>query len=181
MSKLLACFGLVSSVMVGVPPAAAEEPPCWYTPRPTKEHPEPEFQQTEGCLAVEDGRIVLAEPHRQRLELDEHGLGWVVVGRQHFYAKEDGRLLPVLTYDNGPDPWAEGLVRSHVDGKVAYSNRDFEVVIPPEYDWGWPFEDGRARVCRDCRLEEPDSDGHRAVTGGTWLYIDRDGKEVDAP
>lgn len=155
------------------------DPDCWYTPRPTQANPEPEMEQTHGCLATEDGRAVLAPEHRSRLELDDHGIGWLVVGRQFYYAKKDGSLLPVLTYDNGPDPWAEGLVRSLTAGKVAYFNRAFEPVIPPQYDWGWPFEEGRARVCRGCILEPPDPDGHRAVTGGEWLFIDPSGQVVD--
>ena len=157
---------------------SGEDPDCWYTPWPTTENPAPEMAQAEGCLVLEVGHPVLAPAHRERIALEDQGIGWLVAGRQFYYTRADGSLLPVLTYDNGPDPWSEGLTRAWVEGKVAYYDRAFQQVIAPEYDWGWPFKDGRARVCRGCVLEAPDGDGHRAVTGGEWRFIDRSGKVV---
>jgi len=54
----------------------------------------------------------------------------------------------------------------------------FEAVIPPHhYDWGWPFENGRALVCLGCREGEPEGE-HRPVVGGRWGYVDKSGEEV---
>ncbi|NEV64594.1 WG repeat-containing protein [Thiorhodococcus minor] len=82
----------------------------------------------------------------------------------------------MATLDNGPDPFAEGLVRSRRAGRILYVDVHFREVIGPRYDWGWPFAQGRALVCRGCR---PLQDGeHSRVSGGRWGWIDRQGREV---
>ena len=63
-------------------------------------------------------------------------------------------------------------------GRIAYADRDFREVIGPRFSWGWPFSDGIAITCVDCRIGEPDADGHRAVTGGRWGAVDRSGRAV---
>ena len=60
---------------------------------------------------------------------------------------------------------------------IAYYDEDFELVIAPGYDWAWPFQDGRALVCKGCALT-PVEDGHKALEGGKWGYINKEGKEV---
>jgi hypothetical protein len=105
----------------------------------------------------------------------EHGLAAIAVGTW-YYLKRDGRSLQVVTYDNGPDTFSEGLVRSVVDGKLAYFDHSFRQVIAPRYDWGWPFEQGRALVCRGCTVQQAGE--HSMMVGGTWGYIDRAGVEV---
>jgi hypothetical protein len=87
-------------------------------------------------------------------------------------------LLQVLTFDNGADYFSEGLTRSLVGGKIAYFDRSFHQVISPKYDWGWPFEAGRALVCLGCSPTGFEKDGHSSVDGGKWGFIDKSGKEV---
>ena len=74
--------------------------------------------------------------------------------------------------------FSEGLTRSLVGGKIAYFDSSFHQVISPKYDWGSPFEAGRALVCIACKPSKPDDDGHFSVDGGAWEFIDRSGKEV---
>jgi hypothetical protein len=125
------------------------------------------------------GRVRIVPARLSQLSYDADGLASVWVrGRGWLYVKRDGETLEVLSEDNGPDPFSEGLVRSMRGGKVAYFDRSFRMVISPRYDFGWPFEGGRALVCLGCRTAPADSEGHRAVLGGLWGYIDRDGREV---
>lgn len=93
-----------------------------------------------------------------------------------YYVLPDGTERSVLTWDNGPDPFAEGLARSRQGDGIAYFDETLAIIIPATYDFGWPFEDGVALVCRGCR-PEPDGE-HTAMVGGSWGYIDRDGREV---
>ena len=106
----------------------------------------------------------------------------VRVGEHFYYFRRDGRSARVPTWDNWADDFAEGLVRTvrTVDGveKFGYLDRELAVVIAPRFDWAFPFEGGRARVCIGCRLGPPDGDGHSEVSGGLWGYVDRAGKEV---
>jgi len=112
---------------------------------------------------------------------DDYASLWV--DGEWYYVRPDGTSMPVIAWDNGPDPFSEGLARTRRDGKIGYFDESFEMVIPPKYDFGWPFEDGRARVCLGCGPEaDPDgehaADEHTAIVGGLWGYIDRDGVEV---
>jgi hypothetical protein len=109
------------------------------------------------------------------LKYDANGLGSVVIDGKWYYVNADGRMQAVVTYDNGPDEFRNGLARTLVAGKIAYFDSTFRIVIPPQYDWGLPFENGMALVCLGCRIAGPDSDGHRAVVGGLWGCIDPGG------
>ena len=106
------------------------------------------------------------------------GLAQAFIDRSWYYIKRDGSTLPVITYDNGADYFAEGLVRSRVDGKTAYFDTQFKQTIPPKYDWAWPFEHGKALVCIGCVEAAPDGPEHRMVVGGRWGYIDHQGHEI---
>lgn len=90
-------------------------------------------------------------------------------------------MLPVLTYDNGPDYFVEGLTRARIGGKIGYYDQHLRQVIAPRYDWGSPFEHGRAEVCNGCKPVPTDADGHTVMVGGTWATIDRHGNEVVPP
>lgn len=130
------------------------------------------------CAVREGGRIRVSETHLARMSYSEEGLASALIDRQWYYLRRDGKSLPVLTYDNGPDFFSEGLTRSLVDGKMAYFDIELRQVIAPKYDWGWPFEDGRALVCLGCKAGAPDGDGHTSITGGKWSYIDKKGAKV---
>jgi WG repeat protein len=112
------------------------------------------------------------------MSFSSDGLAQAFIDGQWHYIKRNGDTLPVITYDNGADYFSEGLVRSIRNGKIAYYTADFAQAVPPRYDWGWPFENGRALVCRGCKKDETDKSEHIPVVGGEWGYIDRHGIEV---
>ena len=99
-----------------------------------------------------------------RLRFDRHGIAavWMEGLKGFYYVGRDGHMVPVVAYDNGPDAFVEGRARTQVDGKIGYIDRKLRVVIPPRYDWGFPFEHGKAVVCSGCALK-PD---RRAPAGG---------------
>jgi len=157
---------------------AGEGVECWYCARPTETTPHPELEVYENCVVRVEGRQLFSKEHLNRIRFDSHGLASALIGDQHYYIKPDGAMLAVLPFDNGPDYFSEGLTRSVVNGKMAWFNRRFDEVIPPRYDWGWPFEGGRALVCKGCFAEPSDGNGHSRITGGLWGYIDRQGEEI---
>lgn len=79
-------------------------------------------------------------------------------------------------FDNGPDYFEEGLARSRVGGKIAYLDRTLRPRIVTGYDWGSPFEHGRADVCVGCRMEREGE--HSVVVGGKWGVVDHMGRVV---
>lgn len=137
-----------------------------------------ELETFEHCAFQASGVWRLLDEHLQAMTFDDNGLAAIRIGARHFLVNRSGRTLPVVTYDNWADDFSEGLVRSPLAGKLAYFDHEFRLVIAPKYDWGWPFREGRALVCKGCSPQAADADGHRAVTGGQWGYIDRNGNEI---
>jgi hypothetical protein len=79
-----------------------------------------------------------------------------------FLVRPDGYAMPTHPFDNGADYFCEGLVRHVLDRKFGYMNADLDVVVPPTYDFAFPFGGGHGVVCADCRFE-PDGE-HTSVT-----------------
>jgi len=113
------------------------------------------------------------------------GMSWVGL---YDYAREAGlpdadyyvlnaeNYLPVIHFDNGPDWFVDGLVRSRQQGKIGYWDDNFRNRIAPQFDYASQFEEGRALVCNGCK---PQRNGeHVALAGGEWFYIDKSGKRV---
>jgi hypothetical protein len=151
---------------------------CSYTPKGTNVDPLPELQEYKNCGISKNGKIILYKHHLQQLRFDRYKHGIILIAQQYYYVKPDGSMLAVISFDNGADEFREGLTRSLVNNKIAYFNRKFNQVIAPKYDWGWPFENGRALVCRGCKKMPPDDDGHQGMTGGAWGYINKKGEEI---
>lgn len=163
------------TVFLGVAAGSPDFPlDCLYGSR----EPTAGLESHPGCAVREGGRVRVSEAHLAQMSFSEEGLASALIDRQWYYLRRDGKLLPVLTYDNGPDSFSEGLTRSLVDGKMAYFDAELRQVVAPKYDWGWPFEDGRALVCLGCKAGAPDGDGHTSIKGGRWSYIDKNGTEV---
>lgn len=170
MSRLIPALLLLATLSVHADPPLS----CFYAGRSGGDS----FEEHRGCAGRVGAKLVIRKRELARMNYDRAGLAAVYVENQFYYVGRRGALLPVLAYDNGADPYAEGLVRSRVDDRIAYYDRKFRQVIAPKYDWGWPFAQGRALVCLGCRPQPSDDDGHAAVSGGLWGYIDRQGREV---
>ena len=128
---------------------------------------------------LRNGELLISREDLNKMDFRRNGLAEVIV-QDHgwYYVNRIGKSLSVITFDNGADYFAEGLTRSKIGGKISYFDRNFNQFIPPKYDWGWPFENGKALVCNGCRETPRDSDGHSRMIGGQWGYIDKKGKEI---
>jgi hypothetical protein len=169
----LLAFVLAASVQAPVAPADRAVLDCAY------ESPESgEMLTVEHCAWKDaQGRVHLTRDHLSRLTYDRYGLAGVYVEGWR-YLTRDGRSAAVLAFDNGPDPFAEGLARSPVGEKIGYIDRTLRTVIPAEFDGAFPFEHGVAVVCVGCRAQ---SEGeHAFYAGGSWGCIDHRGHFVTA-
>lgn len=135
----------------------------------------------EGCRQTAPGTLQISAAVLSRLDFDSDGLAVIYVPGQHYYVRRDGRYLPVITYDNGPDYFAEGLTRGVIDGKLGYYDAQLRPAFDTRFDWGWPFENGIAEVCEGCRPGKRDADGHTSIVGGRHFRIDRRGNPVSDP
>ncbi|MFA9370524.1 MAG: WG repeat-containing protein [Labilibaculum antarcticum] len=86
-------------------------------------------------------------------------------------------LFDIVMFDNGPEPFKEGLIRILRNGKMGYANEYGEIVIPCIYDYAKWIHDGEAEVTFDA-LEFRDMDEHLRVESDEWFLIDMNGKKI---
>lgn len=74
--------------------------------------------------------------------LDE--MGWRYIDRA-------GKpVIAPMIFDNGPDPFVEGLARYVEDEEYGYFDECGKIVIPAKYDFALPFEGGKAQAGYRC-------------------------------
>jgi hypothetical protein len=133
----------------------------------------------DGCAWTDRaGRPRLAPEHLRAMRFGPDGLAPLFIGEHWAYADRTGRMAPVVTWDNGADPFRGGLARSPVEGRTGYIDRRLRLVIPARYDGAYPFEDGHAVVCVGCVAKRDPSGEHSWYEGGRWGCIDRRGREI---
>lgn len=85
-------------------------------------------------------------------------------------------------YDNGNDSVQEGVYRI-VDekGRIGYADEHGNTLIEPRFAFGFPFENGKAKVTDTGEQKEvPGSDGeYHYWESDDWYYIDRKGQRVE--
>lgn len=166
-SFLLILFFLIPLVFFTCLPAAA------FDLRPFED----EAAGMWGYVDADTGRVVIPTAFLFADEFSDAGVAFAVAREGWVCINGQGEpLLRPFIFDNGPDYFQENLARFVQDGKMGYFNRACEVVIPAAYDFGLPFENGRAAVCMECYKEYAGE--HYTVVGGRWGCIDREGKLV---
>lgn len=100
----------------------------------------------------------------------------VVVDGTLLYVISSGKTAPALWFDNGTDYFVEGLARTVRNGKVGFVDEELAEVVPPSWDFAFPFESGLAVVCSGC-TSRPVGE-HSEMVGGEWGYIDSKGRVV---
>ena len=150
---------------------------CGYVPKKTMKYKNPGWEMFDACASYKDQVLHISKDHINNMDFGSLAVASIFASGQYFYVKPDGKFLPVISYDNGADSFQEGLVRSLHNGKIEYYNTNLELELTPGYDWAWPFNNGRALVCKGCVLT-PVGDGHEVLQGGLWGYINKKGEEV---
>jgi len=85
--------------------------------------------------------------------------------------------MRTVRYDNGPDYFSEGLVRTVKDHKYGFMDKNLNIVIERKFDFVFPFENGKAKVCMGCKKL---TDGeHSWYEGGVFYYINQLGEKVE--
>ncbi len=174
----LLILATVVATSCGPPNVVGDHLTCSYVPRETPENPFPELDTFENCAVREGVRIRILTEHLEALYFGDDDLSTILIDKQYYYIKQDGTKAPVVTWDNGADYFSDGLARTMIDGKIAYIDKDFKVVLAPLYDYAWPFENGVAMVCEGCRAEKLPGGEHTPMLGGAWGFIDKAGAEV---
>ncbi|RDB07411.1 WG repeat-containing protein [Runella aurantiaca] len=83
-------------------------------------------------------------------------------------------LYAVFIYDNGPDYPSEGLIRVVKNGKIGYADANtYAIVIEPQFDCAYPFENGKAKVSNQCQTVKEGE--NRSWVSDAWEYVDKSG------
>jgi hypothetical protein len=93
-----------------------------------------------------------------------------------FYVSKSGKIVRTFFFDNGADHFEEGLARTISKKKFGFINSELEVIIEPKFDFAYPFENGKARVCNGCTKKQEGE--HYQMVGGEWGVIDKSGKLI---
>ncbi len=154
------------------------------TPTHTSTHSEPLFQMEDpvtNLTGYQNSRQEIVIPagkythcmtdtfRTHAIVLTKGDQKWVVIDRA------EKVLYEIFPFDNGPDYPSEGLFRMIKDGKIGYADANtYAIVIPPQFDCAFPFENGKAKVSTRCTTS---TDGeHKVWTSDTWQYVDKKGK-----
>jgi hypothetical protein len=101
----------------------------------------------------------------------------VLINNSFYYIRKDGKKIKTLSYDNGADPFSDGLARTKVNGKIGFFNTNLDIILKPIYDFAFPFYEGEAEICTGCT--EKKEGEHSMLDGGKWQKINRDGLVIE--
>lgn len=90
--------------------------------------------------------------------------------------KNENVLFEVFWCDNGPDYFSEGLFRIKEKGKIGYANEKGEIVILPQFECAFPFDNGIAKVSFECSTQQDFE--HSKWISNNWFFIDKNGKRI---
>jgi hypothetical protein len=90
--------------------------------------------------------------------------------------RQGRELFEVMWYDNGPDYFADGLIRIIKNGKIGYADDKGRMVIAPQFQCALPFANGRARVALTCKTVLEGE--HSRWESDDWFYIDKEGRKT---
>ena len=150
---------------------------CYYVSKPTSTTPFPELSSQGECgKLINQDTFQLKKKHFNKLYFSNNDLAVFLYGNSIFYVSKSGKIARTHFIDNGPDYFNDGLARTISKNKYGYIDEQLNIVIKPEYDFVFPFENGKAIVCNNCVIE---SDGeHNVVVNGTWGVINTNGNIV---
>jgi len=94
-----------------------------------------------------------------------------------FYFQQNGKIMRTVMYDNGPDYFSDGLVRTIRDNKYGFMNEKLDIIVERKFDFAFPFKNGKAKVCMGC-VKVYDGE-HSTYEGGTFYFINKFGQKID--
>ena len=155
---------------------------CAYMPKDDIKHSSEFSSQGECGKFIDEDTLVLYPKHFKNLNFDKSNFTTLYAKngedgeRRVFYVSKSGKVVRTFFFDNGADYFEEGLARTLAKKKFGFINEKLEVVIEPRFDFAFPFENGKARVCNGCTQKQ---DGeHSMMVGGKWGIIDKNGRLI---
>jgi hypothetical protein len=107
---------------------------------------------------------------------DANGLGYLYSPVGVFYFTRAGLVRKTLFYDNGPDYFSDGLARTEWNEKIGFFDTKLALVIEPQFDFAFPFDNGISMVCIGCTKKNIGE--HTEIVGGKWGAINPKGEII---
>ena len=86
-------------------------------------------------------------------------------------------LFNLFVYDNGPDYIEDGMMRIIKGGKIGFANEAGQIIIPPQYEAAWPFENFKTHVSYKATKVQ---DGEHWFWSDThFFWIDANGHRLE--
>jgi hypothetical protein len=93
--------------------------------------------------------------------------------------RNENVLFRIRSFDNGPDPFNNGLFRIIENNKTGFANMNGEIIIQPQFDEATPFNNGFAAICFGGKNEK--NGDYTFRVGGKWGVINTAGREILPP
>lgn len=145
------------------------------------------FKKKHPALDTEALRIIKSFPKFTPGKWDcvpvDQWMALPVIFKLSDYEKRVNKKYPAFQYDNGDDYVKDGMYRI-VDerGRIGYADELGNTVIKPRFAFGFPFENGMAKVTdagREKEVEGSSSEYHYWESDD-WYYIDKAGRKLDS-
>lgn len=99
--------------------------------------------------------------------------------RKGVYAidRNENVLFQVFISDNLPDVIKENSFRIENNGKIGFADMDGKVIISPQFDAAWPFQEGFAGVSKGGAEKQI---GNYKIYIGKWKFINKNGISINS-
>jgi hypothetical protein len=122
------------------------------------------------------GNTVIRPQYHAALSFSE-GLAAVMNDKHKWgYINPKGEVVIPFDFD-GARPFSEGLASVAINKMFGYINKNGRFIIPPRYATAGTFSEGLAAVQKGGPTEDIYMRLGKVQPGGTWAFIDADGKE----
>jgi hypothetical protein len=135
----------------------------------------------ENCaLKKDDQSFQILKDAFSRFVFKHEGLaGGMIDPEGCFWVNKRGLVRKAICIDNGADYFEEGLTRyTGPNGKIGFMDKFLQVKIDARFTWAFPFKNGFAETCMNCKVEKKPSAEYGWLVGGQWSVIDTSGKVV---
>ncbi|MBN23308.1 MAG: hypothetical protein CL678_18630 [Bdellovibrionaceae bacterium] len=137
------------------------------------------LEKIDRCVSKINHSYQLTAPALKQIKFNSNGLSTGYLGKNCFWAHLSGKVIQSHCYDNGPDYFKEGLARYiNSNQQFGFINSSLEVVIKAQYDFAFPFQHGKSKVCTGCKRVQSKKGTHSSFSGGEWKIIDKKGKVI---
>lgn len=89
----------------------------------------------------------------------------------------------IYQYDNGDDYVKDGTIRivDMQSKKIGYATPDGKVLIEPQFSYGYPFENGIAKVTYkgEQKVVDNSQGEYHYWDSDDWFYIDKQGNKIN--